>query len=84
MRLMDIFDYVAHGVRIICHDAAGKFLFDFVGFGEADYDPYIEYDFCIRCKVDFFMPKGTRKLYVQLDEVLEDDVLEDAIPGYQA
>ena len=72
MTLADIFDYIAWGTAIRCCDAAGDELFKFSGFGEAGYDPYIEYDWCIRCKVDFFMPEGTRKLYVQLDEVLED------------
>jgi hypothetical protein len=53
---MDIFHYIAMGVSVRCCDPAGDELFEFSGFGEAGYDPYIEYDWCIRCKVDFFMP----------------------------
>jgi hypothetical protein len=72
MTLADIFDYIAMGNAIRCCDAAGRELFNFPGFGEADYDPYITFDYCIRCKVDFFFPEDARKLYVQLDEIVED------------
>lgn len=79
MRLRSIFDHIAQGVAILCCDATGQELFHFSGFGEAGYDPYKEYSWCLRCSVDFFYPNGEREIYVQLDEVVEDYAHADYI-----